>query len=223
MFWFFHELFITFVAASTSKSLKPFSPMATATYTPTHCPDTGRKFTKAERKAANKAKFKAELAAKVKPKRKPKPATASTPKPKRTKAGLMRLTKAELVALLMEVPAAAPKRKPKRKKAAAPKARKATPQERTADRQDRTHHGRPAVGPITPQPEAPKADVSHAREVARATGARNRRQRAFELATSWAFDGTYGGTFLPTQQAELTRLLGSTDVSTYEDVVAITH
>jgi len=229
MFWFFHELFITFVAASTSKSLKPFSPMATATYTPTHCPDTGRKFTKAERKAANKAKFKAELAAKVKPKRKPKPATASTPKATQDlfRAPLMRLTKAQLVDMILgtteDVPAAAPKRKPKRKKAAAPKARKATPQERTADRQDRTHHGRPAVGPITPQPEAPKADVSHAREVARATGARNRRQRAFELATSWAFDGTYGGTFLPTQQAELTRLLGSTDVSTYEDVVAITH
>lgn len=199
--------------------------MATATYTPTHCPDTGRKFTKAERKAANKAKFKADLASKVKPKRKPKskPAKASTPKPNRTKAGLMRLTKAELVALLMEVPAAAPKRKPKRKKAAAPKARKATPQERTADRQDRAHHGRPAVGPITPQPEAPKADVAHARNVARTTGAANRKRKAFDLATRWAFDGTYGGTFLDTQQAELTRLLGSTDVSTYEDVVAITH
>ena len=245
-------------------------PMATATYTPTHCPDTGRKFTKAERKAANKAKFKAELASKVKPKRpslreaiemvngtaerhhtygteataaafeqakanlreieaakskpKRKPAKASTPKPKRTKAGLMRLTKAELVALLMEAPTSAPKRKPKRKKAAAaPKARKATPQERTADRQDRTHHGRPAVGPITPQPAAPQADVDHARNVARTTGAANRKRKAFDLATRWAFDGTYGGTYLPTQQAELTRLLGSTDVSTYEDIVAITH
>jgi len=200
--------------------------MAQATYTPTHCPDTGRKFTKAERKAANKAKFKAELASKVQPKRKPKskPAKASTPKPKHTKAGLMRLTKAALVDLLMEAPTSAPKRKPKRKKAAAaPKARKATPQERTADRQDRTHHGRPAVGPITPQPEAPKADVAHARNVARTTGAANRKRRAFDLATRWAFDGTYGGTFLPTQQAELTRLLGSTDVSTYEDIVAITH
>lgn len=212
--------------------------MATATYTPTHCPDTGRKFTKAERKAANKAKFKAELASKVKPKRvKRKGQLVVThhddalntrvytlaPKPKRTKAGLMRLTKAELVSLLMEAPTSAPKRKPKRKKAAAPKVRKATPQERTADRQDRTHHGRPAVGPITPQPDAPKADVAHARDVARATGAHNRKRKAFDLATRWAFDGTYGGTFLDTQQAELTRLLGSTDVSTYEDVVAITH
>jgi len=216
--------------------------MATATYTPTHCPDTGRKFTKAERKAANKAKFKAELASKVKPKRKGKRTERKgqlvvthhgdalntrvytlAPKPKRTKAGLMRLTKAELVALLMEVPAPAPKRKPKRKKATAPKVRKATPQERTADRQDRTHHGRPAVGPITPQPEAPQADVAHARNVARTTGAANRKRKAFDLATRWAFDGTYGGTFLPTQQAELTRLLGSTDVTTYDDVVAVTH
>ena len=194
--------------------------MAQATYTPTHCPQTGRKFTRAERKAANKAKFKSELAANAKPKRKPAPKQASAPK--RTKASLMRMTKAELVALLMEVPAPAPKRKPKRKKAAAAKVRKATPQERVADRQARAHHGRPD-SPITPQPEPIRADVERARSVARATGARNRRQRAFELATSWAFDGTYGGMFLPTQQAELTRLLGSTDVSTYEDVVAITH
>lgn len=196
--------------------------MAQATYTPTHCPQTGRKFTRAERKAANKAKFKAELAANVKPKRKPKAAPKQASAPKRTKASLMRMTKAELVALLMEVPASAPKRKPKRKAASAPKVRKATPQERVADRQDRAHHGRPD-SPITPQPEPIGADVERARSVARATGARNRRQRAFELATAWAFDGTYGGMFLPTQQAELTRLLGSTDVSTYEDVVAITH
>ena len=34
-----------------------------STYTPTHCPETGRKFTKAERKAANKARYAAERAA----------------------------------------------------------------------------------------------------------------------------------------------------------------
>lgn len=37
--------------------------MSQQTYTPTHCPETGRKFTKAERKAANKAKYAAERAA----------------------------------------------------------------------------------------------------------------------------------------------------------------
>ena len=51
-----------------------------STYTPTHCPETGLKFTKAERRIANKAKYAAERAAKpkaskpkaVKAKRKPK-------------------------------------------------------------------------------------------------------------------------------------------------------
>ena len=193
--------------------------MATAHYTPTHCPDTGRKFTRAERKAANKARFKAEL-------------KASTPKPKRkqaskpakvvvsTKESLMRLTKAQLVDLLMQAPAEAPKRKPKRK--SAPKARKATPSQRVADRQDRTHHGRPDT-PVTPQAQPHTADVEAARATARQTGARNRNRRAFDLATSWAFNAGHGGHFTPEQQGELTRLLGSTDVSTYEDVVALTH
>lgn len=46
--------------------------MSKQTYTPTHCPETGRKFTKAERKAANKARYAAERAAQTpKPKRKP--------------------------------------------------------------------------------------------------------------------------------------------------------
>ena len=52
-----------------------------STYTPTHCPESGRKFTKAERSIANKAKYAAERKASkpkaskkkvVKPKRKPK-------------------------------------------------------------------------------------------------------------------------------------------------------
>ena len=111
--------------------------MANATYTPTHCPETGRKFTKAERKAANKARYAAERAAqtatKPKSKRKakaqkasPKPTKVSVPakvQPVGGKAGkrkLMRMTKAELVAIIVgsEAPASepAPKRKPKAKR-----------------------------------------------------------------------------------------------------------
>ena len=95
--------------------------MANATYTPTHCPETGRKFTKAERKAANKAKYAAERAAqaalKPKSKRKAKAQKAS-PKPKAVsvptrKAKLMRMTKAELVDLIIGTEPPAPKRKPK--------------------------------------------------------------------------------------------------------------
>ena len=248
--------------------------MASAHYTPTHCPSTGRKFTRAERKAANKARFKAELKASTpKPKRvkrkgqlvvthhddalntrvytlapKRKPAKAGKP----TKASLMRLTKAQLVDMILGdstptppskpkrkqasegqrlfeelgwssesgTPAPKPKRKPKRK--SAPKARKATPSQRVADRQDRTHHGRPDT-PVTPQAQPHTADVEAARATARQTGARNRNRRAFDLATSWAFNPGHGGHFTPEQQGELTRLLGSTDVSTYEDVVALTH
>ena len=103
--------------------------MANATYTPTHCPETGRKFTKAERKAANKARYAAERAAqaasKPKSKRKakaqkasPKPATVSVPT---SKAKLMRMTKAQLVDIIVGSEAqasepAAPKRKPKAKR-----------------------------------------------------------------------------------------------------------
>lgn len=49
---------------------------AKTTYTPTHCPETGRKLTRAERREANKAKFAKEQAAKrksAKPKAKKKP------------------------------------------------------------------------------------------------------------------------------------------------------
>ena len=62
--------------------------MSAKTYTPTHCPETGRKLTRAERRAANKAKFAQEQAAKrksAKPKatkRKPK-AKAKTAKQSR--------------------------------------------------------------------------------------------------------------------------------------------
>jgi len=207
--------------------------MAQATYTPTHCPQTGRKFTRAERKAANKAKFAASLASKPakasKPKRKsaPKPKASvlpSKPVPKATqdlfRAPLMRLTKAQLVDMILGTTEDVPTPAPKRKKAAAPKARKATPQERTADKQERAAHGPKGVGPISPEPTAPKPDVAKARKAGKAQGERNRTKRAHKLALKWAFDGTYGGMFLPTQQAELKRLLGDVDVSTYEDVMA---
>ena len=54
--------------------------MSVKTYTPTHCPETGRKLTRAERREANKAKFAQEQAAKRKS-AKPK-ATKRKAKPK---------------------------------------------------------------------------------------------------------------------------------------------
>jgi len=51
--------------------------MSAKTYTPTHCPETGRKLTRAERREANKAKFAQEQAAKR------KSAKPKTAKPKR--------------------------------------------------------------------------------------------------------------------------------------------
>ena len=51
-------------------------------------------------------------------------------------------------------------------------------------------------------------------------GERNRRKHAKKLAMRWAFAPNYGGMFLEGQQAELQRLLGDVDVSTYEDVMA---
>lgn len=88
-----------------------------STYTPTHCPETGRKFTKAERKAANKARYAAERAAQTpKPKSKRKPIKGdiyseqfwdSQPEPKAAKPAmtdeqrLLKMTKKQLVALIM--------------------------------------------------------------------------------------------------------------------------
>lgn len=115
--------------------------MSQQTYTPTHCPQTGRKFTKAERKAANKAKYAAERAAaqaeraasKPKRKRKPKaqkvkaqPVAVSVPT---SKAKLMRMTKAQLVDIIVGSEAqasepAAPKRKPKAASKPAPAVKK---------------------------------------------------------------------------------------------------
>ena len=85
--------------------------MSKQTYTPTHCPETGRKFTKAERKAANKAKYAQERAQSQaerkasKPKRKAKAQKAS-PKPTKvsvpaSEAALMRKTKSELVGYVL--------------------------------------------------------------------------------------------------------------------------
>jgi len=229
--------------------------MAQPTYTPTHCPQTGRKFTRAERKAANKAKFRATLTS--------KPAKASkrtksknwtkgvverttlvettilpTPKPKRkpTKASApvrnaeailqdliagrmtLKALRAEAAAGTLLKPAS--KRKAKAVKGTTAKVRKATPQERTADKQERAAHGPKGVGPITPTSTPRKADVSTAKQVSAAQGERNRRKHAMKLATKWAYSSNYGGQFLPEQQAELMRLTGLTEVSTYEDVMA---
>ena len=195
-------------------------------YTPTHCPDTGRKFTRAERKAANKAKFQAEQAKlrKSKPASKRKPKQAS--KPALTQKSLMRLTKAELVSMLMGTQpkresAPKPKAKPKAKAKAKVKTRKPSPTQRVADKQERAHHGRPD-GVVKPSKVKRTADVQATRELVRSVGTTNAKRRAFELATHWAYSPNFGGCFLPSQQEELTRLLGSTDVSTYEDVVALT-
>lgn len=184
--------------------------MSQQTYTPTHCPETGRKFTKAERKAANKARYAAERAA-SKPKSKPKSVSVPT-----RKAKLMRMTKAELVDLIIGAEPPAPKRKPK----AVAKGRKASPSERVADKQERGAHGAKGVGPIEPQSEGHTSDVKQARKATEAMGERNRRKQAKKLAMRWAFAPNYGGMFLESQQAELQRLLGSVDVSTYEDVMA---
>jgi len=88
------------------------------TFTPTHCPETGRKFTKAERKAANKAKYAAmqaerkPKASKATPARKPKaskpaPVASATPSVTDIKV-LMRHTKAELCQMIQGYQAASP-------------------------------------------------------------------------------------------------------------------
>ena len=144
-------------------------------YTPTHCPTTGRKFTRAERKAANKAKF--------------AKAQAQASKPKRTKTG---------------------------KQASA----KATPSTKVADKQAKAFHGRPDT-PVTPKQGPVGADVEQARKSAREQGLVNRLERAMKLATNWAYNGTYKGVYREEQQAELTRLTGSDNVATYEDVMVV--
>jgi hypothetical protein len=128
--------------------------MSQQTYTPTHCPQTGRKFTKAERKAANKAKYaleRAQAQADTKPERKlttfrkkggvklnlmtseqaraqariAKPTKVSVPT---SKAKLMRMTKAQLVDLIVgseaQASEPAPERKPKAKRKPAQQVRK---------------------------------------------------------------------------------------------------
>jgi len=65
------------------------------------------------------------------------------------------------------------------------------------------------------------ADVERARKSAREQGLVNRLERAMKLATNWAYNGTYKGVYREEQQAELTRLTGSDNVSTYEDVMVV--
>jgi len=59
---------------------------AKTTYTPTHCPETGRKLTRAERREANKAKFAQEQAAKRKSAKPKATKRKATPKAKATTA-----------------------------------------------------------------------------------------------------------------------------------------
>lgn len=215
----------TFVASPVTVTGHSHSnPVLMSMYTPTHCPTTGRKFTRAERKAANKAKFQAEQAKlrKSKPASKRKPKQAS--KPAHTEKSLMRLTKAELVSMLMGTQPkreSAPKPKPKRKGKGKQVSAKATPATKVADKQERAYHGRPD-GVVKPSKVKRTADVAATRKTVQALGTANAKRRAFELATHWAYSPNFGGCFLPSQQEELTRLLGSTDVTTYEDVVALT-
>lgn len=111
--------------------------MSKQTYTPTHCPQTGRKFTKAERKAANRAKYALERAtSKPKAKRKPKAQSGvvfdapmsgqSYTLPTRSKAQLLKLTKAQLVEIIVGSEAKASEPAPKKAKASksAPSVRK---------------------------------------------------------------------------------------------------
>lgn len=66
-----------------------------STYTPTHCPESGRKFTKAERSIANKAKYAAERkASKPKATKKRKP-TKVVKRPKRSSAAGLELAQAK--------------------------------------------------------------------------------------------------------------------------------
>ena len=125
------------------------------TFTPTHCPETGRKFTKAERKAANKAKYAAMRAeqaaskpaskpAKAKP-AKAKPVASATPKVTDLKV-LMRHTKAELcqmiqgyqaASLVTPVTPATPAKPKASKPAKAVRSRKPTANERLEARMQR--------------------------------------------------------------------------------------
>ena len=59
-----------------SNTTTPKSTEAPTTYTPTHCPKTGRKLTKEERRAANKAKWAKEQAALAAKRKKAKDAKA---------------------------------------------------------------------------------------------------------------------------------------------------
>lgn len=171
-------------------------------YTPTHCPTTGRKFTRAERKAANKAKF--------------AKAQAQASKPKRTKTGKQLFE--ELGWTSEPSPNQVSKRKPKRKDKQA--SAKATPSTKVADKQDKAFHGRSDT-PVTPKQGPVGADVEQARKVSRAQGLVNRLEHAMKLATKWAYTGAYGGMYTKEQRAELTRLTGSDDVATYEDVMVV--
>ena len=179
-------------------------------YTPTRCPTTGRKFTRAERKAANKAKFAKSQA------QASKPTKASKRKPKLdpVEQEAVKLAEQAIKEILKRQAERTPKRKGKQASA------KATPSTKVADKQDKAFHGRPDT-PVTPKQGPVGADVEQARKSAREQGLVNRLEHAMKLATKWAYTGTYGGMYTKEQRAELTRLTGSDNVSTYEDVMVV--
>jgi hypothetical protein len=91
---------------------KSNSTTTTAPYTPTHCPATGRKFTKEERRANNQAKWLAEQAAKAKARKADKAkAKASKPKSKPAAAPVAKQADRIPVAQVQAWIAAHPKRK----------------------------------------------------------------------------------------------------------------
>ena len=170
---------------------KPPTIMAKATYTPTHCPTTGRKFTKAERRAANKAKFAAEQAKQkpgkelfdelgwtsekgTNPTKSPKAKKAKATKAPKTTAEvftapLMRKTKAELVEMLLELvdskPEAKPEAKPEPKADAAPEFTDAE----WASMDDLTSVSyRPVMVDESPEPTKPKGRKTKAPKASKA-------------------------------------------------------
>jgi hypothetical protein len=172
--------------------------MSQQTYTPTHCPQTGRKFTKAERKAANKAKYALERAQASKPERKPKAQSGvvfdapmsgqSYTLPTRSKAQLLKLTKAQLVEIIVgseaQASEPAPERKPKASSKPAPAVKK--PRRKSVDgieqAQARNHTANKVgkavktkvVHAITegePQPFEPRKEVYLAKHLRRASDA----------------------------------------------------
>ena len=94
------------------------------TYTPTHCPATGRKLTKVERSIANKAKYAAGRQAAATPTRKVKYWLSLSKDNRIEHSILLNKSKAELVEMLISKPQPEPTSKPKASKPKAVKAKR---------------------------------------------------------------------------------------------------